>query len=81
MSETTCDKFAAFRYTWPGRDESHICVNHAIRLARVADAIGLYVQFIPMIPVAEIDHPKCKQKVTLLTPAASQPTSEPQPKI
>lgn len=50
MSDDTkrCGAHAAFRYTWPGKDEAHICVDCAQRLRAVANAIGCYVQLIPL---------------------------------
>ena len=42
-----CGKPAAFRYTWPGRDEDQICADHAPHLAHVAEAMGLHLQLIP----------------------------------
>lgn len=46
--ETTCPNEAAFRYTWPGRDESFICAEHASWLRKLAAAMGAYVQTIPI---------------------------------
>lgn len=43
-----CDAPAAYRFTWPGRDEACICEGCAPKLRRVADAMGLYVQLIPL---------------------------------
>lgn len=48
MSKTTCQNPAAYRYTWPGEDETTICMIHAIALANVAQAIGLHLQVIPL---------------------------------
>ena len=44
-----CDRFAAYRFTWPGKDESFICEGHVTKLLSVADAMGLYVQVIPLV--------------------------------
>jgi len=43
-----CQQQAAFRYTWPGRDERFICLEHARQLRNVATTVGLYVQLIPL---------------------------------
>lgn len=43
-----CSEPATFRYTWPGKDESCVCVEHATKLKSVADAIGLHLQLIPI---------------------------------
>lgn len=44
-----CLNTPAYRFTWPGRDEACICEEHSNKLKRVADAIGLYIQFIPLV--------------------------------
>ena len=43
-----CNQQALFRYTWAGRDESFCCLEHAQQLQGVAQAIGYYVQLIPL---------------------------------
>ena len=43
-----CKNQAVFRFTWPGRDESFICIEHAPKLKGVADAMGFYIQLIPL---------------------------------
>lgn len=43
-----CENAAAFRYTWPGKNESVICTEHSTALLRVASAIGMHVQLIPL---------------------------------
>lgn len=43
-----CNKQATFRYTWPGRDEGVTCLEHAQQLKGIANAIGLYLQLIPL---------------------------------
>ena len=43
-----CNQHALFRYTWAGRDESFCCLEHAQQLQGVAQAIGYYVQLIPL---------------------------------
>ena len=44
MSEKQCENPCMFRYTWPGKDESYICLEHAQQLTNVANAIGLHLQ-------------------------------------
>ncbi len=63
-----CSHHAAFRYTWPGKNESFACVEHAMQLNCVANAIGLPLQLIPLsyragdpIPT---EFPLCKQQVS-----------------
>ena len=43
-----CQELAFFRYTWAGKDESFCCPVHAMQVARIAEAIGYYVQMIPL---------------------------------
>lgn len=43
-----CENHADYRYTWPGRDEAFICEAHVEKLRQVADAMGLYLQIIPL---------------------------------
>lgn len=68
MTERTCGEHAAFRYTWPGRDEAHVCIECAQKVSGVANAIGLYVQLIPLAfrvgdPIPD-PWPTCSQRVT-----------------
>jgi hypothetical protein len=67
MTHKICGEHAAFRYTWPGRDESFICVEHAATLQNVAQHMGLYVQLIPLsVKVGDpivTEWPTCAQKV------------------
>ena len=48
QSDNHCDQLAFARYTWPGRDEAFVCVIHAMQILNVANAIGLYLQMIPL---------------------------------
>jgi hypothetical protein len=48
MPEPICGEDAAYRYTWPGRNESFVCEAHARRIASVAHAMGLNLQFVPV---------------------------------
>ena len=68
MSEKRCGEHAAFRYTWPGRDESHICINCAVQMQAITNAMGLYVQLIPLsVKVGDpitTDWPTCNQMKT-----------------
>lgn len=49
-NEIKCGKDAVYRYTWPGQNENFICQEHSEFLERVADAMGLPLQLIPMLP-------------------------------
>lgn len=59
MPEQTCDQTATYRYTWPGRDEAFICEEHSKKFASVANAMGLYLQLVPIETTAT-----CEQKVS-----------------
>ena len=58
--ETICNKDAAYRYTWPGRNEAYICEEHSNMLRAVAGATGLPLQLIPVDPQSAC----CEQKVS-----------------
>jgi len=47
-----CSNKAEFRYTWPGKDEAFICQEHAFKMRRIVEAMGMYVQIIPLTPTA-----------------------------
>jgi len=57
-----CDNPARYRYTWPGRDESFICEEHVGKLKAIANAIGLYLQIIPLSEVELTQGLICNQK-------------------
>ena len=61
MSEKRCEQKAVRRFTWPGQDESFICQEHLPKLQRVADAMGMHLQ---LIPLAEDTNETCKQRVS-----------------
>ena len=67
MSENLCSNHAAFRFTWPGKDESFICVDHARQLQGLANEIGLHLQLIPLSDLVgdqlPTELPTCKQVV------------------
>ncbi len=52
-TKNTCPNTAIFRYTWAGRDENFICLEHAAQLKTVAAAIGYYLQLIQIEPNPE----------------------------
>jgi hypothetical protein len=59
-----CGELANLRYTWPGRDESVICVDCAEKLKAVANAIGMHLQLIPITSRDVLDPlnwPTCPQ--------------------
>lgn len=61
MAAKQCEAEAAYRYTWPGRDESFICAEHSERLRAVANAMGLPLQ---IIPLADGAAEQCTQQVS-----------------
>ncbi len=63
MSEKVqCGSPAIFRYTWPGQDEKHCCLAHAIQLLTLAEAMMLYLQLILLSP-EESEKNTCSQMV------------------
>ena len=75
-----CDQQALFRYTWAGRNESFCCLEHAQQLQGVAQAIGYYVQLIPLSGDEQMKV-SCQQEVRannrVHVDAASAPSAEP----
>jgi len=57
-----CQEKAQFRFTWPGRDESFICLEHANQLIGIANAIGLHLQLIALSG-EEQQKANCQQEV------------------
>lgn len=55
--ETICYAPAAYRYTWPGRNEATVCKEHSEKLHAVASAMGLNLQLI------EVHYGVCTQIV------------------
>lgn len=43
-----CQEKPHFRYTWPGKDESFICFEHARQLQYLAATTGFRLQLIPL---------------------------------
>lgn len=68
MSTHVCGEHAAFRFTWPGREEAFTCVEHAGQLRGVAMAMGFPLQLIPLAYRAgdsmPSEFPTCKQQVS-----------------
>ncbi|RJX17560.1 MAG: hypothetical protein C4575_13025 [Desulforudis sp.] len=58
-----CQEQALFRYTWPGQDEKFICLTHAVSLRNIANAMGLFLQLIPLSD-AEQQIAHCSQIVS-----------------
>jgi hypothetical protein len=63
-SVTTCPNDAAVRYIWPGKDEAFCCMEHALRIKYVADAMGCPVHMHPITPdLTKAGWPKCSSHV------------------
>lgn len=60
--EKLCDGLVYARFTWPGQDEKYACLLHCLKLAEISQAMGLYLQFIPLGP-NELDGKHCNQHV------------------
>jgi hypothetical protein len=43
-SSTGCNGCAAFKFTWPGKDQSAVCALCAAKVRSVASSIGLRVE-------------------------------------
>ncbi len=43
-----CENDAAFKYTWPGKDESYSCFECSLKVAGLAQVMGLHLQVRPM---------------------------------
>ena len=56
-----CDQPADFRYTWPGQDESYACYAHGREIARIAHAMGFYLQLTILTPAD--GNPTCSHQV------------------
>jgi hypothetical protein len=41
-----CGQIAVRRYTWPGRVESTVCLDHYVQLKNLANAMGMPLHFI-----------------------------------
>ena len=55
-NQANCPNDGAYRFTWPGQKEAHICEEHVAKLRGVANAMGLPLQIIPLTP-AEVVGP------------------------
>lgn len=64
-SQPGCGQDAAYRYTWPGREEAFACAGHAGHIKHAADAMGLTM---PMRFLEPIDALKSNPGQTVTTP-------------
>lgn len=54
-NQENCPQSAKYRFTWPGHDEAYICDLHVGHLKKVAEALALHLQVIPLIEDTEED--------------------------
>ncbi len=47
-NQDECDREANYLFTWPGKDQKGICGQCSYKLTQIADALGMYVQLIPI---------------------------------
>lgn len=47
-NQVACDEPAAWTFTWPGKDRAGICDKHKPKLCAIANAMGLYIQVLPI---------------------------------
>ncbi len=64
MGDLICNQPANYRYTWPGKDEAYICMQHAPALKRVAVAIGLHLQLTYCQP-GDSNYGDCTQHISV----------------
>lgn len=57
-NQTMCERPAAFRFTWPGRDEAGICEVHGPNMKDIAEAMGMHVRLIPLSSAAAMRSPQ-----------------------
>ena len=43
-----CNNRAAYRYTWPGKDEDGICEDHVEQVRAAAAAMSFHLQILPL---------------------------------
>ncbi len=54
-NQQTCDEPGAYRFTWPGQSEDHICAGHVGKLLGVAQMMGFYLEVTPLETTSEPD--------------------------
>ncbi len=59
MSKQKCNNTASHKYTWPGKDESFVCLIHCIQVKTVAEAMGMYLQMILLKSEDHLKEPRC----------------------
>lgn len=66
-----CQNLANFRYTWPGKDEATICIEHACSLMNIATAMGVHLQLIGISYRSSdpfpTEWPRCQQEGAALS--------------
>lgn len=61
---STCPNRAKYRYTWPGRAESFVCMGHVDKIQAIAQAIGMHLDIHP-IHESDFDGEICQQKLSI----------------
>ena len=61
--EQTCSEPAAYRFTWPGHDESFVCEAHSRQLKGIAEAMGMHLQVVGVPITGTAEDEKCRQKL------------------
>ena len=47
-ADKRCEGIAAYRYTWPGKEEAVACADHAKQLRNIAEVMGSFLQIVPL---------------------------------
>ena len=59
-----CPNRASHRFTWPGREESFVCMGHSDKVRNIADAMGFLCQLHP-IHESDFDGKMCQQELSI----------------
>lgn len=59
-----CTNGAIYRYTWPGQPEKRICFEHAVKILKIAQALGFYLHMTPLSPQEMMEDLQCHQIVS-----------------
>ena len=62
--EMRCPNVASHRFTWPGREESFVCLGHYEKVRNISSAMGFPCQLIP-IHESEHDGELCRQELSI----------------
>lgn len=59
-----CPNRAEYRFTWPGREESFVCMGHAEKVKNISNAMGFFCQLHP-IHESDFDGETCRQEISI----------------